>query len=137
MTTTSLPHRAVASAPLARGPVRPLYALAGVALLGVAVWGSVVADTGVSTVLLFAVLPDIALLLAVTGDHQPGQLPRTAVPAYNALHHPLAPVAIGTAAATGLVGTYWLVAATTWGAHIALDRAAGYGLRTKDGWQRG
>lgn len=93
-------------------------------------------DTGVGSVLLFAVLPDLAFLLALGQSHQPGQLARRAVPAYNLMHHPALPALLLVASATGLLGTYWLVAALAWGAHIAFDRAAGYGLRTSDGWQR-
>ena len=86
--------------------------------------------------LLFAVLPDAAFLLALGQTHQRGQLARRAVPAYNLLHHPVAPALLLAAATAGLVGSWWLVAALAWGAHVAFDRAAGYGLRTAQGWQR-
>ena len=121
--------------PVARGPAHPLYLLAGVLLLATAVWAATTYDTGVSSVLVFALLPDIALLMGIGGRHEPGQLPRRAVPAYNLLHHPVMPLAVATVALAG--GGYWLVAATAWAAHIAVDRGVGYGLRTRDGWQRG
>lgn len=121
----------------ARTAVRPAYLVAGTALLAAAVTGAAMLDTGVASVLLFAVLPDVALLVGLTQPHAPGQLPRSAVPVYNALHSPAVPAVLLLATAAGLLGTYWLVAATTWAAHIALDRGLGYGLRTRDGWQRG
>ena len=77
-----------------------------------------------------------ALLLALGQQFQHGQLPRRAVPAYNLLHHPVVPTLVLAAALTGLLGTYWVVAALAWAAHICIDWAAGYGLRTADGWQR-
>lgn len=121
---------------VARGAVRPAHLVTGLLLLIAAVTGSVAYGTGVSSVLVFALLPDVALLAGIGGPHQPGQLPRHAVPAYNLLHSPAVPVALLVAGLAGL-GTYWVVAATTWGAHIAIDRGLGYGLRTRDGWQRG
>jgi hypothetical protein len=39
-------------------------------------------------------------------------------------------------AVSGLLGVFWLVASLAWAAHISFDRAAGYGLRRADGWQR-
>ena len=38
--------------------------------------------------------------------------------------------------AAGVLGTGFLVGALAWGLHIAIDRAAGYGLRTPDGFAR-
>jgi hypothetical protein len=108
-----------------------------VLLLTAAVVAAAVQGTGVSSVLVFLVLPDVALLAAIGGRHEPGQLPRRAVPAYNLMHSPAVPAAMFVVALTGVLGTYWLVAATTWAAHIALDRGLGYGPRTRDGWQRG
>jgi hypothetical protein len=34
-------------------------------------------------------------------------------------------------------GAGFLVGAFAWGVHVAIDRAAGYGLRTRDGLRRG
>jgi hypothetical protein len=126
-----------ASAPRARTAVRPGHLVSGVALLTAAVIAAVVWHTGLSSVLVFALLPDIALLAGIGGGQQePGQLPRRAVPVYNLLHNPVVPAVLLVVAAAGL-GSYWVVAAITWAAHIALDRGLGYGLRSKDGWQRG
>jgi hypothetical protein len=114
-----------------------VYATAGLALTTAAVTLAVIHGTGVGSVLLFAVLPDLAFVLAIGQAHAPGQLPRRAVPAYNLLHHPAVPALLLAAAASGLLGGYWLVAALSWAAHICFDRAAGYGFRSADGWQRG
>ncbi len=121
----------------ARGPARPAHLVTGIGLLALAVTAAVLWDTGVTSVLVFALLPDLALLAGIGGGpHQPGQLPRRAVRAYNLSHGPLVPALLLVAAVAGL-GAYWLVAATTWVAHTAIDRGVGYGLRSDDGWQRG
>jgi hypothetical protein len=133
-TTTSAPRP---TEPLARTAVRPSYLLAGSALTALAVTLAATWGTGISSVLVFALLPDVALLLATSGHTRPGQLPSRAVPAYNLMHHPAVPAVLLALAATGVLGRYWLVAALAWGAHIAVDRGVGYGLRTADGWQRG
>ena len=124
----SLTHR------LAHGTVG-LGVLAG-ALLGAATW-----DTGLLPVVLFVLLPDSAFLLALLPSRgaapDRGQLPRHVVPVYNLLHHPAGPLALLAVAGADLVDRFWLVAGLAWFAHIAVDRAAGYGLRTREGWQRG
>ncbi len=135
--TTSL-ARTAPEAPVARLAVRPPYLVAGAALGAAAVTLAVIWGTGVSSVLVFIVLPDVTLLLALGGQGvQQGQLPARAVPGYNLMHHPAVPAAVLALAAVGLVGGYWVVAALAWGAHIGIDRGCGYGLRTRDGWQRG
>ena len=116
---------------------RVLYLLGGAALLVAAVAGAIATGTGASPVLLFAVFPDVAFVLAIGQPHERGQLPARAVPAYNLLHRPLLPLALAAAAIGGLLGPYWLIASLAWLAHIAIDRGCGYGLRTADGWQRG
>jgi hypothetical protein len=133
MTTITSPH----TGHLARLPLRLPFLVVGGTLLAVAIGLAVTWDTGVSSVLLFALLPDAALLLAIGQTAERGQLPSRAVPAYNLMHHPAVPLALLALAAAGVFGHYWLVAALAWSAHIAIDRGVGYGLRTKDGWQRG
>jgi hypothetical protein len=46
------------------------------------------------------------------------------------------PAALVAVAAAGPLGHAWLVGGLAWGAHVALDRAVGYGLRTREGFQR-
>jgi hypothetical protein len=47
----------------------------------------------------------------------------------------MAPAAFAVVAAV-LLPVGFLVGAAAWGIHIAVDRVAGYGLRTPDGFQR-
>ncbi|MCX4860723.1 DUF4260 family protein [Streptomyces canus] len=90
--------------------------------------------------LTFFVLPDLTFLVAL--DEAPrmakGQLPSRAVPYYNAMHRALVPLALMALYAVGPITVPALFAALCgWLAHISYDRAFGYGLRTKEGFQRG
>ncbi|RKQ90347.1 uncharacterized protein DUF4260 [Solirubrobacter pauli] len=76
--------------------------------------------------------PDIALLSGL----KDGRLNPRGVPFYNALHSYYGPVVLMVVAATGVVALGFFVAGLAWAAHIAIDRALGYGLRTRDGFQR-
>ena len=55
---------------------------------------------------------------------------------YNIVHRFWGPIALATVAAVGLLSVGFFIGALTWAFHIALDRALGYGLRTRDGYQR-
>ncbi|MET9907308.1 DUF4260 family protein [Streptomyces sp. NPDC006476] len=90
---------------------------------------------------VFLVLPDLTFLVAL--DDAPrmakGQLAPRAVPYYNAMHRALVPLALLVVYA---VQPYFawapaFAALCGWLAHISYDRAFGYGLRTKEGFQRG
>jgi hypothetical protein len=96
-----------------------------------------VAVAGVGTWQLWAafVLPDVALHAGAARGLERGQLSPRAVPLYNALHHPAGPL-VAIVAAAAFLPDAWLAGALAWGAHVAMDRAAGYGLRTRDGFQR-
>ena len=90
--------------------------------------------------LVFAVLPDLTFLVAL--DEAPhmakGQLPPRAVPYYNAMHRALVPLAL--MALYVVAPFHWapsFAALCGWLAHISYDRVFGYGLRTKEGFQRG
>jgi len=90
--------------------------------------------------LAFAVLPDLAFLVAL--DEAPhmkkGQLPPRAVPYYNAMHRALVPLALMVLCIVAPVDLAPAFAALcSWLAHISYDRVFGYGLRTKEGFQRG
>jgi hypothetical protein len=104
--------------------------------LGYALLGFVLAKHGVGLwqLLVFAVLPDIALFLGIGTNLDHGQLHPRAVPLYNTLHRFAGPVILGLSAFWA--GAPWLVAALAWAAHIAFDRALGYGLRDRAGFQR-
>ena len=102
----------------------PLYAFLGLTLLVVS--AVLALDSGAwGLFVLGAVGPDVALL-GLRGD---GRLRPRWVPVYNALHRfpgPLVVLALGAP-----------VLAAAWAAHVAIDRAVGYGLRAPDGTIRG
>lgn len=83
-------------------------------------------------------LPDVAFFVGAGQQHLQGALPRAAVRTYNTLHRVWIPLgllavsflAAGIAAEASAVG---IALAIAWLAHIALDRAFGYGLRNADG----
>ena len=83
---------------------------------------------------VFLVAPDLALLAGASPGLQHGQLHPRAVRLYNALHVLAGPVALGIAAVW--LGPAWLAGALAWAAHVSMDRAAGYGLRDRDGFIR-
>ena len=84
--------------------------------------------------LAFGAMPDVALFLGVGRGLAKGQLHPRAVGLYNLLHRPIAPLALAAAALA--VEPVLLAGAAGWATHIAVDRIAGYGLRTPDGFQR-
>ena len=108
-------------------------ALAGV-LLAAAVFVIVDRDTGWWQFFAFGAAPDLALFVGIAPGLVKGQLHPRAVPLYNALHRFPGPIAFGILAAAFLPAGY-VVGAFAWGLHIAVDRVAGYGLRTPDGFQ--
>lgn len=94
---------------------------------------------------VFLVAPDLALLAGMGRGLAKGQIRPGAVPFYNAAHSFWSVLA--GAAVLALLLTFgrldhgslvaWSVAIGAWGAHIAADRALGFGQRTPDGFQRG
>ncbi|MBJ7456804.1 MAG: DUF4260 family protein [Thermoleophilia bacterium] len=125
----------ISSAVSRRTAPRVALGLVSIGLLGAAI--SVVVATGASWwwVAGTAMAPDIALLAGVGRGLEPSRLHPRAVPLYNALHHPAGPMALAALAVASL-GAGPGAAALAWGFHIAMDRAAGYGLRTRAGFQR-
>ncbi|MGD9573169.1 MAG: DUF4260 family protein [Thermoleophilia bacterium] len=125
-----------ALAPLLTSARRPAYAAAAALLAAGAVATWLLAGSGGWIVLAFAIAPDLALPAGGGRGLDRGQLHPRAVPLYNALHRLWGPVVLAAVALAGLLPAAWLAAALAWAAHIALDRAAGYGLRAPDGRQR-
>ncbi|KQX55784.1 MULTISPECIES: DUF4260 family protein [unclassified Streptomyces] len=130
-------HRSSAS-----GPVRGAWALLGVFLLAWTVLEMV--NHGGWTIplgILGFIAPDLTLFVGPSGPHEPGQLPRGKVPAYNLVHRPIVPV-LGLIVVPFLPGdgpdanVGLFTFALGWLLHIASDRTLGYGLRTADGRQR-
>ncbi|MBL1104646.1 DUF4260 family protein [Streptomyces sp. 5-8] len=94
----------------------------------------------VALALAFLVLPDLTFLVAAADAPRmaKGQPAPRAVPCYNAMHRALVPFAL--AVAYTVLPVDWppaFAALCGWLAHISYDRAFGYGLRTKEGFQRG
>jgi uncharacterized protein DUF4260 len=118
------------------GARRIAYAALAVALLVAIVLEVSAHATGGWQIAVFAIAPDLALLFGAGSGLERGQLHPRAVGAYNLAHRFWGPVALGGLAALGIVPLGYLVGALTWALHIALDRALGYGLRTRDGHQR-
>ena len=123
-------------------PARPAFRV-GYAALAVALGAGLAvalahSGSGGWHALVFGLAPDLAFLFTAGQGLAKGQLHPRAVPLYNALHSLVGPIALGTSAALGLFGldVVWLVAALAWAAHIATDRALGFGHRTPEGFQR-
>jgi hypothetical protein len=115
---------------------RLAYAALAVLLAVAAVYEAVKHGTGYWQLGVFAIAPDLTLLFGAGSGLEKGQLHPRAVPAYNLAHRFWGPVALAAVAAFGLIPLGYLVGGLAWGFHIALDRAVGYGLRTRDGHQR-
>jgi Domain of unknown function (DUF4260) len=81
-------------------------------------------------------IPDLALLPGLRGAAaRDGRLAPGAVPVYNAVHMFAGPLALTLIGA--LAGPVVLGLGLVWLSHVTIDRAAGYGLRDRDGSVRG
>ena len=127
MTTTTIERRSTTG--------RVAYATFA-ALLLAAIAAEAIAHSSYWQIAAFGIGPDLALLYGGGRDLAHGQLHPRAVPVYNLGHRFWGPLALGAVAALGVVPVGFLVGALTWAFHVALDRAVGYGLRTRDGFQR-
>jgi len=110
------------------------YALLALGLAVLAIFMVVQRDVGLWQLLVFAVLPDVALFVGIGENLKRGQRHPRAVPLYNALHGFALPGLLGVSAFW--TGSAWLVAALAWSTHIAIDRSLGYGRRDRAGFQR-
>jgi hypothetical protein len=115
---------------------RRAYAVLTAALLTLVVIGLAQRGGGYWWLSAFIMAPDVALLAGLGPGLEKGRLHPRAVPLYNALHRFWGPVALGALAMATVVPSGFLIGALAWALHIALDRAIGYGLRTRDGFQR-
>ncbi len=84
------------------------------------------------------ILPDLTFLVGLGQPVRQGYLPTRAVPFYNALHRIWPPLVLTAVVAVTVdradpIGAVVFVAGLSWLAHVAMDRAAGYGLRNADG----
>ncbi|MET8830128.1 DUF4260 family protein [Streptomyces sp. NPDC004610] len=91
--------------------------------------------------LLFMLAPDLTLLISAreSGRLAKGRIAPRAVPYYNLAHRAVIPFSLAVLYSL-TAPKEWaplFAALCGWLAHISYDRAFGYGLRTKDGFQRG
>lgn len=84
--------------------------------------------------LLLLIAPDLTMVIGA-GAAGDGKLSPKAVPYYNIVHRPWIPLAVLVAYSVGGLGDWvpLFTAGLGWLAHIAVDRAFGYGLRERDG----
>ena len=117
---------------------RVSYGIGAAVLLVSAIAVFVNVDGGWWVFPVFALGPDLAFLAGIgqMGSLERRQMPARAVPLYNALHRIWGPLVLGLIASAGLLPPVLLVGALVWGFHVFFDRALGYGLRTRDGFQR-
>jgi hypothetical protein len=84
---------------------------------------------------VFSMAPDLSFLAGMSSGLARGQLHPRAVPIYNAVHRYWVP-AVLVVVTLVLHSPEWLAAGLAWTAHISFDRSLGFGLRTKEGFQR-
>jgi hypothetical protein len=113
---------------------RAAYAMLSTVLLATAIALLVTHDGGWWLFAAFIVAPDLALLAGMSPTLQKGQLHPRAVPLYNALHSFWGPAALALAGIVLPLGA--VIGALAWALHISIDRTVGYGMRTRDGFQR-
>jgi len=113
---------------------RATFGLLAALLLAAAVAGVVLHGSGWWLLATFATGPDIALLFGIGATLEKGQLHPRAVRLYNAAHSYWGPALLAVAAIALPSG--YLIGALAWAFHISLDRTVGYGMRTRDGFQR-
>ncbi len=133
-TTTSARTPSVAVDRSRRLALRHLWLVPG---LGIALFANAQASTlhvGLATLLVFGIVPHLTVLLGIGQAHARGQLAPRAVPLFNAMHHPVVPLAVLGLAAAGVLAPFWLVGALAWLSHIVVDWAMGNGLRSADGY---
>lgn len=124
-----------------KGPlnvIRILWSALALVLLAFVVFEGVKYGwVAVAVILAFLALPDLTLVGAGRGRIKPSR-----VRLYNLAHQPLVPLAIMIAGIFAPIpplgwglreGLELFLACLAWLLHIAVDRAAGYGLRNADG----
>jgi hypothetical protein len=120
------------------GPLAPrhLWLVPGLAIAVYASSQATEHGLGLVPLLVFGIVPHLSVLLGIGQPHARGQLAPRAVPLFNAMHHPAAPLVLLGLAAAGILSPFWFVGGLAWFSHIVVDLAFGHGLRTADGWRR-
>lgn len=109
---------------LALGAALTVFAIIEMVRFGGATWFA----------LAFLILPDVALMYGAAPGLERGRLHPRAVTFYNVVHSFWLPAAL-------LLVGLWLpplvfTSGVVWAAHIAWDRGLGFGLRSREGYQR-
>ena len=113
---------------------RAAYGLLAAASLAAAIAAVIAHGSGWWIFTAFIVAPDLAVLLGISPGLAKGRLHPRAIPLYNALHSLIGPALLALAAIA--LGPGALIGALAWALHISFDRSIGYGMRTRDGFQR-
>jgi hypothetical protein len=117
-------------------PRQAAYVGLAAVLLVAAILEAVEHGTGYWQIVAFGIGPDLALIYGIAPNLPKGQLHPRAVPFYNLCHRFWLPLVLLAVAGLHLLPIGYLVGDLSWSFHISLDRAVGYGLRTRDGLQR-
>ena len=128
ITTTTTQPRAITR--------RAAFAALGALLLASIAFEAIKHSTGYWQIAAFGFGPDLALFYGAGRGLAHGQIHPRAVGLYNIVHRFWGPIALAALAALGVLSVGFFIGALTWAFHVALDRALGYGLRTRDGYQR-
>ena len=120
--------------------IRILWSVLAVVLLAFVVFEGVKYGwVAAAVIVAFAILPDLALVGAFA---ERGRLKPSRVQVYNLVHQPLIPLAVIVVSIVAPIpslgwglrgGLELFLAGLAWLLHIAIDRAAGYGVREADG----
>ena len=111
------------------------YAGLGFIAAGIAIALVVTQHASWWQLVLFAIAPDLSFLAGMGDGLARGQLHPRAVQIYNAVHRYWAPAALVVISLV-IHSPEWLAAGLAWIAHISFDRSLGFGLRTREGFQR-
>jgi hypothetical protein len=121
---------------LTRPDGRVAFAVLGALLLASIAAEAIKHSTGYWQIAAFGFAPDLALFYGAGPGLARGQIHPRAVWLYNTVHRFWGPITLAALAALGVLSVGFFIGALTWAFHIALDRSLGYGLRTRDGYQR-
>lgn len=111
--------------PMIERPLQILLRLEGLAAFAAGIAGYVLLADGWLLLAVLALAPDLAMAGYLFG-------PRAGALAYNAAHTTIGPALL--AAAAFFFAPAMLPVACVWVAHIGIDRALGYGLKSSAGF---
>jgi deazaflavin-dependent oxidoreductase (nitroreductase family) len=92
---------------------------------------------GLVVLLAFGIVPHLPALAGLVMAHAKGQMPRPAVPIFNAMHDPLLPIVLVALGLANVLPPIATVGGLAWISYIIVDWALGDGRRTRDGYKRG